>query len=251
MAEKIIKIVTLTGVDDSIDPIELYEISGEYPFVEWGILLSKSSVGNPRFPSYNWLSELLKLQSGDKAKRVALSGHICGRWVRDVCSGGYEICNDINNILPMFQRFQLNFHSYLHQIKSIKTFVGSLKALSVEGQQIIFQFDDVNNALLYGVRDNGVNAVPLFDLSGGAGILPKEWEKPVGNYCGYAGGLSPSNLEGQLNSIAGKVNGVSIWIDAETHIRSTDNMRFDLQKAREFLSIAKPWILSKALGGKG
>ena len=80
--KKIINIVTITGADDSIDPIELCKIADEFPFVEWGILLSKSSVGNPRFPSYNWLGELLKLQSYNDVKKMSLSGHICGRLVR-------------------------------------------------------------------------------------------------------------------------------------------------------------------------
>ena len=232
-----LKQVTITGADDSINPIELCKISEEYPFVEWGILLSRSSVGGTRFPSYGWLDKLADM------KRIPLSGHICGRWVRNICDGGYEICADINDTLPIFKRFQLNFHSYLHRIRSTKTFIGSLKALSVEHQQIIFQFDDVNNDLLAVVKEGGIDAVPLFDLSGGAGTLPTKWEEPVGNYCGYAGGLSPDNLQRQLEILKPIIGEHPVWIDAETHLRSDDGRQFDLNKVRLFLEIAKSWAM--------
>ena len=245
MPKQFIKQVTVTGADDSIDPIELYKITDTYPFIEWGILLSKSSVGNPRFPSYNWLGELLKLHNCySNICRVSLSGHLCGRWVRDICSGGVEFYSDMSDIIPIFQRFQLNFHSYLHRINSTDNFIKALKSVSVQKQQIIFQFDDVNNELLRTAKENGVDAVPLFDLSGGAGVLPKEWKEPVGNYCGYAGGLSPTNLERQLNIITEKVNGISIWIDAETHLRSNNDRQFDINKVIKFAEIAKPFIIN-------
>ncbi len=231
-----LKIVTVTGADDSIEPIELCKISEEYPFVEWGILLSKSSMGGVRFPSYNWLGKLADME------RLPLSGHICGRWVRDICDGGHEICTDMNYILPIFKRFQLNFHSYLHRIKSARAFIGSLKSLSIEHQQIILQFDDVNNVLLDVVKEGGVDAVPLFDLSGGAGVLPARWKEPVGGYCGYAGGLSPNNLQAQLEKLEPIVKEHPIWIDAETHLRSMNDTVFDLGKVRQFLETASSWV---------
>lgn len=240
--KKILRKVTITGADDSIDPISLFQIAERYPFVEWGILLSKSSEGNPRFPSTRWLRELVELQSAGTDNKISLSGHICGRWVRDICSGGFEFYNNMRDIILSFQRFQLNFHSYLHRIHSTERFVESLRSINIRGQQIIFQFDNVNNSLLDSAKDNGVDAVPLFDLSGGAGVLPKEWKQPVGDYCGYAGGLSPDNLEAQLTLIADKLNGVTIWIDAETRLRSNNDRQFDLKKVNEFLATAKFWL---------
>lgn len=232
-----LKQVTITGADDSINPAELCNISAEYPFVEWGILLSKSSAGERRFPSYNWLDKLAETEG------LMLSGHICGHWVRNICDGGYEICADINNYLPKFQRFQLNFHSYLHWIKSPKAFIRSLKALTIEHQQIIFQFDAVNNNLLRVAKEAGVDAVPLFDLSGGAGVLPTKWEAPVGDYCGYAGGLSPENLKEQLSKISQVVGEGNIWVDAETHLRSNGDKQFDVGKVVKYLEIAKDWVM--------
>ena len=86
-------------------------------------------------------------------------------------------------------------------------------------------------------------AVPLFDLSGGAGILPESWPKAKGEYCGYAGGLSPENLEEQLEKIKCVVDeDQKIWIDVETHVRSSDDKQFDLDKVRKFLEISKRYV---------
>ena len=34
--------VTITGADDSIQPSQLLDLQKEFPFVEWGILLSRN-----------------------------------------------------------------------------------------------------------------------------------------------------------------------------------------------------------------
>lgn len=47
----------------------------------------------------------------------------------------------------------------------------------------------------------GIKAVALYDSSGGRGILPNSYRLPVGDFCGYSGGLGPDNLEEQLPKI--------------------------------------------------
>lgn len=49
--------VTLTGADDTVSPHELAALSARYPFVEWGILVSRCPPehGRHRFPSLPWL----------------------------------------------------------------------------------------------------------------------------------------------------------------------------------------------------
>ena len=56
------------------------------------------------------------------------------------------------------------------------------------------------------------------------------------------GGLGPHNLEKELHNISQVCGNQPICIDAETHLRSNDDKIFDLQKVREFLKIAKPWV---------
>jgi hypothetical protein len=97
----------------------------------------------------------------------------------------------------------------------------------------------------------------------GAGILPREWPKPIyldvhpgddgcgvqqHRYHGYAGGLGPDNLAEQIPLILAAAAGNEhtaegrIWIDMETRVRSSDDRTFDLAKVRRCLEIAAPYV---------
>lgn len=240
--------VTITGADDSTEIGGLYQLTNEFPFVEWGILLSKSSAGRSRFPSYDWFEELRHYRFKEAWTSGRLSGHICGRWVRDICKGDWSsFIVESPNFVP--NRWQLNFHAITHKIdrpkfiEQLKEHVGSVfSSRSRQCDQIIFQLDDVNNDIFDLARENNIDAVPLFDISGGAGVLPSEWPKPRDCYCGYAGGLGPENLEAQLKKIESVVGDAHIWIDMETRVRSADDQVFDLNKVHKCLSIAKRFI---------
>ena len=234
---KLIDRVTVTGADDSVEVDALVEIQKKYPFVEWGILLSESQEGGYRFPSLAWINRLIRLTKADK---LTLSGHLCGRWVRDICAGKKTLYIDRPQFKFLFDRYQLNFHSYVHRINDRISFIEAVDALGVE--QVILQFDDVNNDMLASVRDAKIDAVPLFDTSGGAGILPSKWPKALPIYSGYAGRLSPWNLSEQMALISEVCGDGPIWIDAETHLRSDGDRQFDLDKVSAFLEEAKPFL---------
>jgi len=245
--------VTITGADDSIDPNDLISLSKEFPFVEWGILLSKSSVGKKRFPSYNWLKKLFKVW---EANKIVISGHICGSWIRDICVGKWTILKDLkfednSNFVDMFERFQLNFHAIVHDLEPYKFIDGIEDAgISVGGpiqKQLIFQLDDVNNGILDIARKDMIDAVALFDTSGGVGVLPESWPVARDFYCGYAGGLSPDNLTIQLESISEVAGPGPVWIDVETKIRSNEDYQFDLDKVHKFLELSAPWIIKNEI----
>lgn len=235
--------VTLTGADDSIDPDKLEEISQEYPYVEFGILFSKSQEGSPRFPSKKWVEKLI---ARDKAAQMCLSAHLCGSWVRSLLEEGrWKWIERFSHNTIFFNRIQLNFHADLHKIQSLKF----LRALRQEDLvQYIFQLDNVNNDVLSFVRQAKIDAVGLFDTSGGAGILPVSWPEPIKEndlpiYSGYAGGLSVENLKENLEKITDIADKNSqIWIDVETKLRSEDDRQFDLDKVVKFLEIAKPFV---------
>lgn len=248
---KIIHKITITGPNQKTDIEKLYEISKQYPFVEWGILLSKNSMGSsPRYPNRTWMTELAGFKAeainSTYAKDFILSGHLCGRWVRDVCKGEWSFLEDLGEtITDMFNRIQLNFHAEVQRLPRDEFIHGfrdgpgrSYSAL----RQFIFQMDDVNNSILDIAWEAGVNVSPLFDLSGGAGILPENWPKANG-YCGYAGGLSPENVQEQLAIIEQAANENLIWIDVETHVRSDNDKIFDLDKVKAFIENALPWVI--------
>src|SRR3990167_513431 len=195
--------VTITGADNSISPEARIIISQAYPWVEWGILVSASSQGAPRFPTGMWIFELQELA---RQHLLQLSLHICGRWVRKLLTGINELPV---GLLGEFQRVQLNFHAE----RTLCIPQNLWKALqNYHDRQFIFQLDDAGgNAHLEALLGENpllgpsLDAVALFDTSGGAGILPSAWPQPVmmANdteyaYHGYAGGLGPDNLAEQL-----------------------------------------------------
>jgi len=240
-AKEIIRVVAVTGADDSVRPEELISVAKDYPFVEFGILLSKKQQGSKRFPSRNWLEELYMLWRNEK---LVLSGHLCGEWVRSLCLGIPNFFfEEFGYIYKMFERFQLNFHAEPHRVND-KKFCEILRQY-LALKPIIFQMDGTNDKIFYSLEARwGIQAFPLFDLSGGSGLLPKEWPAQPNTYCGYAGGLSPTNLQKEMERISEVATG-PIWIDAETLLRSEDNMVFNLEKVRCFLETAKPWVKSR------
>jgi hypothetical protein len=59
--------VTVTGADDSVHPHQLVTLAEEFPFVEFGILLSRNSMGRTRFPSRAWLVNMLETCTGRRS----------------------------------------------------------------------------------------------------------------------------------------------------------------------------------------
>jgi hypothetical protein len=260
--------VTITGADDSIGhPANLIPLTKEFPFVEWGILASRSQNGDgvrgntiffPRYPSFRWIAQLKELSDSNK---MNLSLHLCGKWVRDLLVGEISVPSSLLDG-PAFQRVQLNFHAEKTacnppQFHAALNSIGSKRRPTMESAtQWIFQIDGANGNVhlesLYGENDldrGDVDAVPLFDISGGAGILPTEWPKPeymendVDNiYHGYAGGLGPETLQQQFPLIADAAGETRIWIDMETSVRSDGDRLFDLDKVRRCLEICAPFV---------
>jgi hypothetical protein len=239
--------VTITGADDSIAPEELIRLAGDFPFVEWGILISRKQIGTSRFPSYKWLQELMHLYN--RVGRVLpISMHLCGGYVRDFFNGEFTFLNDLPILWPMFRRVQLNSHGEPHTWSAdpVAQFIRAHP-----DKQFIFQYDNVNTDLLEVLCQptyNLKNVAALYDLSHGAGILPEEWPKPLA-FCpvGYAGGLGPDNLATQIPLIENLVGDTPIWIDMETKVRSFTNHMpsqevFDLNKVRACLETAKPFV---------
>lgn len=226
--------VTITGADDSIAAHELKALSRDFPFVEWGILFSMTQQGSPRFPTERWIEHL--------PEGLNYAAHLCGRYVRDVVlDAKFRWLDSGYNRPGIFQRVQLNFHGQFHKahpdLESVLRFYADYK--------FIFQCDGVNDdSVLNLCITNEDQFSPLFDTSGGAGILPESWPNAwSGTYCGYAGGLGPDNVIEQLHAIEPHVGGrCSWWIDMERRVRSDDDTKFDLAKVRAVLEACAPLL---------
>jgi hypothetical protein len=238
--KKILRLVTVTGADDTISPYELVGIQRRFPYAEFGILLSgrySLGEGNSRFPSQKWLIAL-----GDivREHKLNLCGHVCGSWARKFLVGRWK-----RSVAPFpeFARYQINTHAERHVLDTA-AMSEVVRMLHVFGKKVIFQLDgnDGDHAARAAMLQCHPNISGLFDLSHGAGVLPSEWPKPIeGLHCGYAGGLSPRNVHEQLERIQEVATGET-WIDAETHLRNWNN-GFDLDKVECFLQAAMPWVI--------
>ncbi len=231
-----LRYVTITGADDTT-PIEaLIDLSAEYPFVEWGILVSRRQEGSYRFPGREWISQFCSTVS--TRPEINVSMHMCGQWVRKTLMGENIWHEMPPGIAERAQRIQINTHAEPHG--STVAMVNRLADLGLK--EFIFQWDGVNDHLARAAAGYGVRAAALFDTSGGAGILPSGWPRPDDKLpCGYAGGLGPDNVVQQLRMIL-TVCDVPFWIDMERRVRIDDDSRLDMLKVRKVLQNVRGMI---------
>lgn len=220
--------VTFTGVDDRTNIEELQAIVKDYPFVEFGVLMSENNTrnsGKNRYPGVETIRNL-------KCAGLPLAAHICGRIAREAMATGNfaEIVDFLNGMecSGAFQRYQLNikgFHDY--------------KVFDYQGDKpIIIQVEDEDAARYYEdmCSRNGLLQA-LFDKSGGEGKYDcGGFERGLAapGYVGFAGGLSAENIAFTLGYITtGKAQHCTVptyWIDMESGVRTDD--WFDTAKVR-------------------
>lgn len=229
-----ISTITFTGADDRTDQSVMQAISDEFPRVEWGILFSRGNRGMSRYPKLSWLAELIKTHPG-----IHLSAHLCGQYVRDLLAGDFgQFDMDWSS---SFKRIQVNFHGIKVDDTQAEAFLGGLASYD-QTHEWILQMDGVNENIYWAAKAQAIRVFPLFDLSGGDGVTPDTWPTPTADFCGYAGGLGPHNLEEQLKKIEGIVDSDDpIWIDFETWVRN-DKDEFCFDRIRQCLEIARPYM---------
>lgn len=239
-----IKTVTITGADDSIAPETILSISDRFPFVEWGILVSRTSSGLRRFPSLRWIDRLVELNNQriiNNQGSIKLSMHLCGAYVKELLSGNHEFIDDeLDDVWNAFARVQINTHAADYIIK----YDDMLKSLmEFPDKEFIIQYDGVNGERIIQSIHEDVKFSALFDLSHGAGTLPESWPDLLPRIkCGYAGGIGPDNIADQIALINSKVGSVDTWIDMETKVRSANDLIFDAYKVERCLKISAQFI---------
>ena len=225
-----IKYCSITGIDDFVDTENLSVIAKKYPFVEWAVLLLPECSSQPRFPTEGWIRDFAKKHRGTN-----IAMHLCGQAFLDFIDGKAEILK----LMSGFGRIQLN----LEFGDMDEKFDPSVLAVRVKDSpqwEFIIQYGRNRESFLSLLKDVPNHSV-LFDESAGRGRSPSSWHSPLnGHFCGYAGGLTPENLEQNLALISRAAGDLTTWIDMESGVR-TDN-RFDLEKARRILEIAKAYI---------
>lgn len=184
----------------------MVELSAKYP-IEWGILFSPKRQGSGRYPSLGYIRKVI-------AQPLDFAAHLCGGDAREVIESGKS---RHDSYLAMVNRVQINTADPNIQPSLIAQWA---EAVSLKGiLQCRGQFPKISAVDV------------LFDASGGRGIVPATWPKaPAGQFVGYAGGLSPSNVAEAVSKISALAN--NYWIDMETGVRDA-NDRFDLNLCRQ------------------
>ena len=222
--------VTITGADNNTHPADMQKLSDKYPFVEWGILFSKSSAGKDRYPSREKIEQFEHLN-------VNLSAHFCGEYSRNVVLKG-----DIAEISHhfRFKRVQLNFN--------FQNTVPELPLLrrvmyTYPNREFILQYNQSNVPAINSFLNTPPrNVALLYDASGGRGTEIRTFSPSFAQPTGYAGGITPDNVESICQTLSKMSNpGESpIWIDMESGVR-TDN-ELDMDKVKKVLEITKNYV---------
>lgn len=235
--------VTITGADDHTNPRDLCRLWERFPFVEFGILVGSSA--GERFPTQSWIRELIDARRL-LAPIMDLSLHVCGLHLKQIARGlSVSLLTHYPREFREFGRVQLNWHGEKQDDIVGERVLTAFQSLWVSGcdKSLIFQLDAVNDDLIFPAATE-FNCEGLFDRSHGAGLAPDAWPVVREDFdCGWAGGLGPDNLSGEILRIIEAADPERpFWIDMETKVRSDDGLRLDLDKVRRCLEIAEPFI---------
>ncbi len=208
---------------------------------------SKMSANQPRNV---WFNELLRDAKG--LRNINLAIHINNEWSNDICTRGYipDIIYDWMKIerlpnKPLIKRVQLNMSKNTADNINIIALRGVL--YDFRHTEFIFQYNDKTKDAIEKLHKSGAKFSLLFDASGGNGISPENWQKPIyaEHPMGYSGGLSPDNIVGNLKKIEKVVGDNEIWCDAEGKLKSQtlfeEKALFDTDLARAYINRANQW----------
>lgn len=212
-----LEIITFTGIDAQTDLAKVKSLSEENKNIEWGILFSKNPTSN-RYCSFDQIKNI-----AEELKGVRKSAHLCGGMVTQYLNGE----EDLLTVLSNFDRIQINVN--ISGLSNKKT-NDLLQIFRIANKPHIIQWNHNNELFIKNNLLGCKNLNILFDASGGAGKLPSSWPENIDDvFCGYAGGLSPENIDSELPKIIEIVSNKSFAIDMEGKIRN-DNDWFDLEK---------------------
>ncbi|MFA5490800.1 MAG: hypothetical protein WC284_16595 [Candidimonas sp.] len=224
--------LTISGPDDNVDIKSLYEISKEFPFIEWGILRSYKT--KPRYPSDEWIREFLNAVNPPKLvpriHRPSVSFHLCGQLCADVLNG-----KEIN--LNGSSRVQINTMGIINfeNTKSI-----NLQNLKRFNQKKILQIPNGDYDIVKEIENHNFSDISfLIDPSGGQGIEITKFTTTKRPF-GLAGGLNEHNIVDKIKQWKKIHKSRSIWIDLESGVRTND--KFDLDKVVRIANLIKPHI---------
>jgi len=236
----------LSGVDDSVSPRTLCDISQEFSFVEWGVNFRAEKQGKePRYASLGWLRQLReeidRRQQTGKFAPIHFAAHLGGEYCVDVMKGDASLVRTLWEDYG-FLRVQLS-PTRAHGVNSsqVRKYLASLKSVITALPQVEFvlEVSRETRGLSFALMDDPQPNLAFFfnceaeAPKGGSPAVAKGGEAAAksgegsakaqaskqgkavprpppcphpGIHVGYGGSLTVENLRGELRRIATVVN---------------------------------------------
>lgn len=257
--------ITLSGVDRRTDPSAILALMAA-PNVELGLLWSETN-DDPRYLRAHEVAYMLGLGHAE-ARGCAV--HVCGRAARDVFLGlrystqvAHGSLDEIAKAATeqedvVAARTIMVHHASRVQINrrwgegeadfkiaevARATGILSMSERSPTPRLLTQWRPGEPTYCLDGLLERMPNQAVLVDASGGQGISPEKWSAPRQSCpVGFAGGLSPENLEVELPKIL-EVARPGFWVDMESSLRVEGC--FDLARARQAVRVFNTFMLER------
>ena len=245
-----LRYITCSDPRENVAVETLLRLSQLDPIVEIAVQAHPSKM-SADMPRNQWFNRLLR-ESLYMPTAPNLAVHVNMEWCDNFCRG--ILAPEIKNWLlltrtdgsPVIRRWQINIYGSKTKLFNTAEIAKLLKTFS--NNEFIFQYGSYEYNRIHRLDKTGINFSVLYDTSGGAGKLAKNWGPPLfdAHSQGYAGGLSPENVTENLNKIA-KVAGPreDVWIDAEGKLKNPDTKKFDVNKAKQYITAALKWQKTK------
>lgn len=243
----------LSGVDDSVSPRTLCDISQEFSFVEWGVNFRAEKQGKePRYASLGWLRQLReeidRRQQTGKFAPIHFAAHLGGEYCVDVMKGDASLVRTLWEDYG-FLRVQLS-PTRAHGVNSsqVRKHLASLKSVIMALPQVEFVLevsretrglsfalmDDPQPNLAFFFNDEGPIKPEGAASPSSKKSSPSQPRRPPpcphpGIHIGYGGQLTVENLQGELRRIAAVVDDPKrpVWVDLEAGLRSQGSGKHD------------------------
>lgn len=238
--------VSITGADDAVRVDDLVALSHAYPFVEWALLYLPEKAGKPRNPTSDWRWEFAAAR---KAHGLRTALHLCCNetfWTLLMHREGMGFIHE----LQQYDRVQVNINAR-ENVFTAREVVTVYETLWAYQKSLILQRHNGSAKAIdwfLASLPKSWLAMPervsvLLDASRGMGLVPESWAAPAtvdGTPLdtGYAGGISPENIEAVLDATEAAVRehgkpGARYWLDMESGVRTAN--QFDLAKVERVL----------------
>ena len=201
-----------------------------YKGVEVGFQVSgkKCAFGSPR---YEWLTDLHRFCRIIPWQKFNFALHFNSDWVERFCAG--EEIPELEKLLKFrdakgrrfFGRVQLNFKIGRNKVPPVEVLAEVLKKYTVPGRRFIVSYNEANADYLQELYKLFPKVDVIYDSSFGEGV-PCEWKPPCFGDCrkvvqGYAGGLSPENVQTEIRKIMEVLPENAVFsIDAENGLKA-------------------------------